>query len=137
MSKEMFDEAEQELKAGIELNQKSFKLRVLLSEIYVQLGKLDEAIGTLKECLSLEQDLAEPEMIQTKNVLARVYLMRRDLEEAERYVDEVLKESPKSVEGHFIKGNIYLLRGEGVKATSEFRIVVKANPQFIPGFLVC
>jgi tetratricopeptide (TPR) repeat protein len=50
-------------------------------------------------------------------------------------VDEVIESNPKSVDGHFYKGNIYLARGDGLNAISEFRTVVNEKPGFIEGYL--
>ena len=110
ISKKQFEVAEHDLKAGIQLNEKSFNLRILLGEIYLSLRKTDKAVEILKECISISPDPANPGIIQAKNALAKLYLMTGDIEESEKYVDEVLKESPRSVEGHFSKGQIYLLK---------------------------
>ena len=90
----------------------------------------------MKECLLLEKDPASPDLIQAKNLLARVLLKRREVEQARRLADEVIKNSPKNVEGHFIKGNIDLVQGEGSAAVSEFRTVVNEKPQAADGYLL-
>ena len=48
---------------------------------------------------------------------------------------QVLKENPKSAEGHLTKGRIYLLRGDGENAVVEFRNVVDEQPQSVPANL--
>ena len=35
------------------------------------------------------------------------------MDEARKHVDKVLKESPKNLDAHFVKGNIHLARGKG------------------------
>ncbi|MGD2272550.1 MAG: tetratricopeptide repeat protein, partial [Desulfobacterales bacterium] len=124
ISKQEFALAEQLLIKGIAGYKKGFKLRLQLGELYLNIDKIDQAIDILTESLSLAKDPANPGIIQTKNALAKIYFLKRDLESAEKYVQEVLVENPLSVEGHFIRGSIFLMRGEGVNAVSEFRTVV-------------
>ena len=68
-------------------------------------------------------------------MLAKVHLLLRQTDKAESYVNEVLKSSPKSLEGHFTKGDIHMLKGDGANAVAEFRTVIGERPQFIPGYL--
>ena len=91
VSKRKFGDAEQELRAGLKQIEKSFKLRFALSELYLNFNMTDKAIAMLKECLALEKDSANPDIIHTKNDLAKIYLARQELDEAKKYVDEVLK----------------------------------------------
>lgn len=133
VSKEKFKDAEQALLDGIRNNQTSFDLRFLLKELYLKTDRIDDAIKILKECLTLEKDSANPQIIQTHNALAEIYLQTGELEKSREHVDIALKENPKSIEGHFTKGNIYLINGEGENAISEFRVVVSERPDFVPG----
>jgi FimV-like protein len=128
-------DAEQELATGIRQNEKSIKLRLALSELYVNTKRIDQAIKTLKECLTLEKDQANPNIILAKNGLAKIYLAQRKIDEAKKYVDEVLKEVPKNLDAHFLKGGIALARGEGANAVAEFRTVVNERPQFIHAYV--
>jgi len=95
----------------------------------------DRALATLKECLILNTNAANPDIIQAKNVLARIHMSRREMDDAIKYIDEVIKEDSKNVDAHFMKGNILLSRGEGTKAVSEFSIVTSKRPQFTPGYI--
>ena len=85
--------------------------------------------------MTLVQDPADPGIIQAKNLLAKIHLAQRQIDKAEAYVNEVLEQNPKSVEGHFNKGNIYLSKGDGVDAVSEFRTVLNERPQMIAAYL--
>jgi tetratricopeptide (TPR) repeat protein len=132
LQRKKFEDAERELKAGLQQNDKSFKIRFALSELYANTGRVDQAVVLLKECLGLSKDAASPEIIQTKNALAKISLARQDIPEAKKYADEVIKESPKNNDALFIRGSVYLLRGEAANAIPDFRTVVTENPQFIP-----
>ena len=129
------EDAERELKAGINQNKKSFKLRLALSELYLNTGRTDQAITVLKECLSLSSKESDPNIIQAKNMLARIALSRYLLAEAKTYVDEVLKASSKNTDAIFTRGSIYLFQGDVIKAIADFRTVVTDKPQFIPGHI--
>ena len=129
------EEAEREFKAGIQQNVNSFKIRFALAELYANTGRLDQAVTILKECLGLSKEGANPNIIQTKNALAQIALSRQDLAEAKKYVDEVIKESPKNTEAIFLRGMIYLRQGDATRSIADLRTVVIDKPQFIPGHI--
>lgn len=135
ISKRDVAQAESFLKKAIADNPQSFQLRFLLSEIYVNLRNIEEATGLLEECLTLVDDPADPNILEAKNLLAKVSLLAGDVDRAATLTDEVLEENPKSVEAHFNKGNIYLLKGDGESAVAELRISVTERPQYIPGYV--
>jgi len=134
-SRNKISDAEQQLKEGIRQNNKSFQIRFALSSFYLATNRPDQAISTLQECLGLKSDPANPDILQTKNSLAGIYLGRQEIDKAKKYVEEVVKESPKDVDANFAKGTIHLLKGEGGQAVSAFRIVVNERPQFILGYI--
>src|SRR5208337_4398817 len=134
-SKNRPTEAEQQLKEGIRQNQKSFQIRFALSAFYLLTGRQDQGVAVLQECLKLEKDADNPNIIHTKNSLAQFYLSRNEIDKAKKYVDEVMKESPKNVDANYIEGNIYLRKHEGLQAVSSFRTVVNERPQLIPGYI--
>ena len=135
LRRQKLEDAEQELKAGIQQNGNSFKIRFALAELYANTGRVDQAMTLLKECLGLSKDAANPNVIQAKSALAKVSLARQDLDEAKKYADEVMKESPKNADALFTRGTVYLLRGEAANAIPDFRAVVTENPHFIPGYI--
>ena len=58
--KNQFEETEQILKKGIEQNPESFKPRIMLAELYTNRKRPYQAIKTLEECLTLDEDPANP-----------------------------------------------------------------------------
>jgi len=108
VSKKKPDTAVDILRAGIEKTPKSLELRTMLGELYASLNQSQKAIETLEGCLTLDKDPANPGIITAKNALAKVYLMLRKVDLAEKYVNDVLQQDPKSVDGHFNRGNILL-----------------------------
>jgi tetratricopeptide (TPR) repeat protein len=85
-------EAESKLLSGIRQNPKSFKLRFALSEVYVVSKRFGDSVSILKECLGLEAAASHPSILQTKSLLAGVCLMMWDIEMAERYAREMVRE---------------------------------------------
>ena len=67
--------------------------------------------------------------------MAKAYLIKGDSAGAREYAEAVLKENPKSVEAHFVKGKILLKNKNGMDAVSEFRTVVTDQPGYIPAYL--
>ena len=114
---------------------KSFKIRFAFSDFYLKTNRPDPAIALLTECLKIEKDSANVDVINAKNSLAKIYLAKRDLEKAKTYAEEIIKESPKNVDAQFTKGTIHLMKGEGALAVTAFRLVVGERPQFIPGYV--
>ena len=135
ISKNQLYEAAKILDKGIEKIPASFRLRILLADVYLNQNNPPKAIEALEKCLTLSKDPGDPGIVQAKTALARVHLLLRQTAKADTYVNQVLEANPKSVEGHLAKGDIFLTKGEGQNAVSEFRIVVGEQPQFIPGFI--
>ncbi len=133
IAKKKLGEAEIRIKEYLGRKNESYKLRFLLSELYLNQRKLDEAAALLEECLTLDKD--SPDIIQAKNGLAKISLLRGDTKTAQRYTDEVLAENPKSVDAHFIKGALYLHDGDGESAVAEFRTAVSERPEFVQAWL--
>ena len=123
------------LQEGIRLNAKTFRVRFALADVYKNTGRSEQAVAVLNECLALEKDRENPDILTTLNALARVHLQRQEVDKAKGYADEVVKASPKNVDGHLVRGNLALLAGDGAGAVAEFRTVVGARPQFVPGYL--
>ena len=128
-------DAEKLLQEGIRLNAKTFHLRFALADVYKNTGRSEQAVAVLNDCLALEKDRENPDILTTLNNLARVHLQRQEVDKAKGYADEVIKASPKNVDGHLVRGNLNLLAGDGAGAVVEFRTVVGARPEFVPGYL--
>jgi len=135
LSKNQLLEAAKVLEAGIAKAPQSFKLRLLLGEVHLNLNQPQKAVEALESALTLSKDPANPGIIQAKTILARVHMLMRRIDKAETYVNEVLKENPRSIDAQLTRGDIFLVRGDGVNASAAFRTVVGERPQFIPGHL--
>ena len=129
-------DAEKLLQEGIRGNAKTFRLRFALADVYKNTGRSDQAVAVLNECLALDKDRGNPDILTALNALAKVHLERREVDKAKGYADEVVKASPKNVDAHMVRGNLDLLKGDGAGAVAEFRTVVGERPQFVPGYLL-
>ena len=135
VQKGKIDAAEEALKKGRKNNKKSFALRFALADFYLGASRSDDAIGLLKECVSLSKDQANSDVLRAKNSLARIHLARHETEEAEKYLDEILRDNPKNNDARFQKGVLQLERGEGSEAVAQFRAVLNENPGSVPAML--
>jgi FimV-like protein len=131
----MLTDVETTLKDGIAQNKKSVKLPLALSELYTFVGKIDMAIAPLNAYLAVDEDKGSKNAIKVKNALAMCYIKKGEPDTAQKYVDEALKVSPKDVNLHYTKGQIYLIREDGLNAVAELRPVVNEMPQFIQGHI--
>lgn len=128
-------DGEEQMKEGIRRNGKSFPLRFALSAFYFGTNHPEQGLAVLQECLGLERDAANPNILHTKNSLADFYLSRQELDKAKQYADEVIKESPKDVDANYIEGTIHLKRREALQAVSSFRTVINERQEFLPGYV--
>ena len=129
------DDAEKILKDAIKAVPGSFTLRFALSELYNGTGRSDAGIVLLKECLTLEKDPKNPEVIQTRNLLARTYFIRGELPEVDPQLVGILKVNARDIEATYLKGRIHLQRGEAIAAISAFRSVINDRPRDAEGYL--
>jgi tetratricopeptide (TPR) repeat protein len=128
-------DAERELKVGIARNGKSLRPRLALGALYLNSGRVDNAVVLLRECLTLEEDSGSPEILQARNLLALAHMAKGELDPALKSVDAAIKASTGNVEAHLIKGRIRLLQKDGAGAVAEFRTVVHEKPQAVQGYL--
>ncbi len=129
------DKAESQLKAAIKRLPDHYKLRLGLSELYLKNNDVAKAITILEETIARGTDSADPGVLESKIVLARIYFAQKKFSEAEVLVTEVFKENPKSTDAHLLQGSLFLQKGDGESAIAEFRTVVNDRPQFIPAHL--
>ena len=130
------DRAVEILQNGIAEIPESFSLRFILSDIYANTNKQDEAFDLLNQCLTLSKDPEDPQIIKTKLALAKLNLLRRNVAEAGVQVKEILQNSPKNVEARYLNGKLLLNAGHAEEAVAEFRMVVDEKPDFIDGYLM-
>ncbi|MGE5751004.1 MAG: tetratricopeptide repeat protein [Nitrospirota bacterium] len=135
LSRKRTSDAEQQLKEGIRQNPKTFQIRFALSALYLNTNRANEGLSLLQECVGLESNQGNPNVIYAKNTLARYYLSRQEFDKSRQLIGEVLKKSPKNIIANYIKGTIHLMNHESLQAVAAFRSVVGENPDSIPGMI--
>lgn len=135
LAKQLPGRAEEQLKQGIRQSPKSYRIHIALGKLYMNQHEPERAVELVKKCLTFEKDQAAPGMITAKNALTDLYLKMGEFDQAEKYLDEVLRESPKELDALFMKGRIDLMNGKGIDAVSSLRSVVTERPNFIPGYI--
>ena len=102
----------------------------LLALVYSLQGKLDEA--TLEYEAALQGALAlDPQNIRIHKSLARIYLRKNKLKEAERTYSFILGLLPSDAEAHFFLGTIYEEQKKRNEAIEEFKATLRLNPEYI------
>src|SRR5262245_48023931 len=129
-----YEEAEAALREAQRQLPHSTKLRFALANFYESRGRSQEA-RAVYEALR-DEHKKEPPALEAKVKLAALDWSAGKEEEAERQLQEVLRENPRSMEGLMLQGRIALKRGNGKEAIQAFRSVLKDQPDWVEGHLM-
>ena len=119
--------AEQVLQeAGTQLPH-STRIQFGLAELYIKSG---QDIKAREQYASLVKGYGEkPAGLEAKVKLAELDLIAGKQAEAERQVEEVLKENPRSSDGLILSGRMALVRKNGKEAVQTFQTVLRDQPE--------
>jgi tetratricopeptide (TPR) repeat protein len=131
----MKDEGIRLIREGMAKKPEVYAYTGLLSEINLKTNQIGEAEAVLKDFLALEDRAARADLIKAKLSLSKLKLLQKQAEEAGELIDQVIEEDPKSVDAHYLKGRIYLAKGDGAGAVSKFRSVVTDYPDHLDGYI--
>ncbi len=95
-----------------------------LGDLFLRMGKLDEAVRHEREALRLYPDAPE-----AHNNLGLALAKQGDLEEAERQYSEALRLDPNYSEAHSNLGNLLVRRGRMDAGTSHLMRAIQLAPQ--------
>ncbi len=109
------------------------KLQLLLAEMYLKNKQVDQSLKTHKDLA--ENNPLKPEALTARNRMARTYFLQKKIDLAKSQLDIVLKENPKDIEAHSLRGAILLGEGKGLEAVGEFRVVVQEKPDDLKGYV--
>ncbi|OAI49822.1 hypothetical protein AYO43_00145 [Nitrospira sp. SCGC AG-212-E16] len=105
-----------------------------LGDLYLSTQRGDKARETYR---AIEQAFhGKPEGAEAQVKLAGLDWAAGKTDDAERQIQEVLKENSRSTEALLLRGKIALQRGKGKDATQDFRSVVKEQPELANGYLL-
>lgn len=113
---------------------RSGKLWFALGSLYESTQRVDKARETYHAIQ--EEFHGKPEGWEAKVKLAGLDWAAGKTDDAERQLQEVLKENSRSVEALLLRGKIALQRGNGKDATQDFRSVLKDQPESADGHLL-
>ena len=134
-NKKRLDKVQQTLEGGIEQDPQNIELRIMLGKHFLAQNRPLRALDTLQACLESSSENKSTYRVDVKNTLAAAHLVLHNEKEAAALIEDVLDADPHSAAGHYNRGKLYLLKGDGVGAVSEFGTVVSDRPRNIHGYL--
>ena len=127
-------EAEQTLKDFVSAHPQNYNARFALVDFYLSMRRGAQAVKILQEIAA--EDPNGPKGVRARNQLAALRLTQGHLEEADSLVAGVLKDNPKDMDALRLQGQIALLKKDGLKAVTNFRILTQDQPKDPEGWLL-
>ena len=119
--------AEQVLLEAVAQLPHSSKIQFGLAELYLKRGQNTEARE--RYTLLIKDYKGKPAGLEAKIKFAEMDLVSGKQADAERQVEEVLKENPRSSDGLVLSGRMALASRNGKNAVQAFRIVLHDQPE--------
>ena len=113
---------------------RSAKVWFAVGGLYESTQRADKARETYRAIQNEYQK--KPEGLEAQVKLAGLDWIAGKTDDAERQIQEVLKENSRSTEALLLRGKIALQRGNGKDATQDFRSVVKDQPESADGHVL-
>lgn len=125
------DQAESEIQRAIESYPKEMGLRFALARYYKSVKKIDLAKNIYKTIIDL--NVAGPEGMQARTLLAEVLLDEKKFDEASQLVALVLKENAGDAQALLVRGKVALTRDKPdiQSAITDFRTILKSQPDSV------
>lgn len=118
--------SEEQLIKYIEQNAKDYDLQFMLAGIYAGSNRANEAVAVLEKII--KNDRTEKHGLMARNELAKHYASINDSANAEKLVNEVLKESPQDSDALILRGNLALAKGDYTTAIVDLRAALRNQP---------
>ena len=120
------DAAEKELLSMIQAKPKFYKLRFALAKLYEVTNRPGKATEVYQAVVVA--DKLGPEGLNARNQLARLNIVKGNVDDAEKLIAEVLKENARDSEALVMRGKIALSKGDAKNAIVDFRAALKDQP---------
>jgi tetratricopeptide (TPR) repeat protein len=117
------------LKIYIEQDSDAYPLQFALAEIYLRNNQTEQAIGLYEGII--RDDELQPNGLQARNVLARIYLLAGLLSDSKALIDEVLAQDKNNENAMLVLARFNLAEGKQDDAISNMRTVLRDNPTSI------
>ena len=99
-----------------------------LGSLYLQMGRVDDAIPELERGVKLKEDSS------IYGNLGSAMLEKGDTDKATEYFNKAIKLDNTNAEAHFNFGNIYLSQGRLATAISEYEKAIKHKPNYVKAY---
>src|SRR6266581_3693960 len=151
-----FTKAEAQLKEALNRDEKSVQAHLLLANLYRAKGDRDAALAELKTAVAIEPVVggarlnlvdfhaanrdfnaakevlrsskeSEGDYLATRRRLSELAFIEGKTDESLAILADIFKKAPSDVEGHLIRGRIYLTKRQTTEAIQDFQGVLKAD----------
>src|SRR5438132_1663829 len=151
-----FTKAEAHLKEALNRDEKSVQTHLMLANLYRAKGDRDSALAEFKTAVAIEPVVggarlnlvdfhaanrdfnaakevlksskeSEGDYLATRRRLPELALIEGKTDESLAILADIFKKAPTDVEGHLIRGRIYLTKRQTTEAIQDFQGVLKAD----------
>jgi len=102
----------------------------LLARYYLAVKNSKQAIAILEQYLGKSE--GGPDSLKAKVLLSGILYYTGNKDRSLKLVEEVIKENPRDLAAHALKGDLMADRKDYATAVSEYRVVIKESPRHIP-----
>ncbi len=127
---EYYDEAIKDMKKAMSYDSSSIAYRHVLSDIYFDGDKNNEAIGLLEETISIF-----PASERTILKLSEFQFILNLNEAALQTIDKLMVQKPKHIEGFYMNGRIYRQMGKDAKSIENYKKALEQNDKHFDSLL--
>jgi tetratricopeptide (TPR) repeat protein len=124
------DPAFRDINTSLDLEKKDAETWVILSDLYFIIGEPDNSTSSLKKALEIE-----PQNISIILKLARTYLMLRNYQASQQYVDYVLSLDVENPEAYYLRGINKLEGGDTTAGLLDLKIAGNLDSTFYVAFM--
>ena len=117
------------LNTYIEQDSDEYRFRFALAELYLRDNQTEQAIDIYKGIV--RDDEVQPNGLQARNVLARIYLLAGMLADSKALIDEVLTHDKNNENAQLVLARFNLAEGKQNDAVTNLRTVLRDNPTSI------
>jgi O-antigen ligase len=103
------------------------RLPQYIATLYIRRSEINKAIPYFEKTIKYQQN--KESMLQFQLQLANIYLTIKDYENAERLLNEVIKNKPGTVEAYYGLAGIYVNQGKKEKTIEALQKVIELAPE--------
>jgi tetratricopeptide (TPR) repeat protein len=107
----------------------SDSLLLSIARSYMELEEYVIAVDYLQRCIDISPD--SKSILTARLLLAEVFRITGDHDIAENQYVSILKDAGENAEVHYLLGELYSLKGDSVRARSEWRLAYRQDPAHV------